>query len=99
MYVMAIVLEQEKHPVNWVSLATAAVVIVSLFAGGYYLFFKKPELIETVTPEPVSDLSTISQIVFDPESVINSPTFKLLRQYETDIVIPPAGRSNPFRPF
>ncbi|MCP6720200.1 MAG: hypothetical protein KJI72_02685 [Patescibacteria group bacterium] len=96
---MAITIEQEKKPVNWVAILTAVVIVVVLFIGTYFLFFKKPELIEIVTPGTLQDVSKISKLSFDPESVLNSPTFKLLRQYGTGVTVPTPGRSNPFKPF
>lgn len=96
---MAIVLQEEKRKINWVSFATIFIIIVVLFAGGYYLFFEKPELIEIVAPVQLDNINELSRISFDPESVVNSPTFKLLRQFESDIVPPVPGRSNPFRAF
>ena len=96
---MAIVLEEEKRPTNWVAILSVAIVIVVLFAGSYFLFFKKPELIEVVAPKQLQDLGNLSKVTFDPESVINAPTFKLLRQYGTLVTLPTPGRSNPFKPY
>ena len=96
---MAITIEQEKKPVNWVAILTTVIIIAVLFVGAYFLFFKKPELIELVAPGTLRDVSKISRLSFDPESVLNSPTFKLLRQYGTSVTIPTPGRSNPFKPF
>ena len=96
---MAIVFEEEKKPTKWVAILSVSVIIIAIFAGSYYLFFKKPELIEVVAPRQLQNLSTLSKLSFDPESVINSPSFKLLRQYGTSIAQPTPGRNNPFRPF
>jgi hypothetical protein len=96
---MAIVIEEEKKPVNWVAIASTAIFIVILFAGSYFLFFKKPEIVEEVVPKPLQDLSQISQLSFDPGAVLNSSKFKLLRQYTPEISAPTPGRSNPFKPF
>ena len=96
---MAINIEQEKKPVNWIGFFTACIVIAVLFFGGYFLFFKKPELIEIVVPGSLKDVSIISRISFDPESVVGSPTFRLLRQYATTISPPTPGKSNPFKSF
>lgn len=96
---MAIILEEERQPTNWVAVLSALVVIIVLFVGSYFLFFKKPELIEVVAPKKLQDLGNLSKVTFDPESVINDPTFKLLRQYGTQVTLPTPGRSNPFKPF
>lgn len=96
---MAIVLEEEKKPVNWVAALTTIIIIVVLFIGAYFLFFKKPELIEVVAPGGLQGVSQISRISFNPEGVLSAPTFKLLRQYGTAQDVPTPGRTNPFRPF
>ena len=96
---MAIVVEEEKRETNWVAILTAAIVIVVLFAGSYFLFFKKPELIEIVVPKRLEDLSKISKVTFDPQLVIDAPAFKLLKQYDVPTTLPTPGRNNPFRPF
>ena len=96
---MAIVLEEEKRPTNWVAILSVVIIVVVLFVGSYFLFFKKPELIEIVVPKSLQDIGTLSKLSFDPSSVINSPVLKLLRQYGTNISQVTPGRSNPFRPF
>lgn len=96
---MSIVIEEERKPVNWFALAIIFVVLGTLFFGSYFLFFQKPELIEVVVPTQLKDISQISELSFDPESIITSPVFQSLRQY-TDAIprtqIP--GRENPFEP-
>src|SRR3989344_4612493 len=96
---MAILVQEEEKGTNWVTILSTIVIIVVVFAGAYYFFFKKPELIEVVAPGSLQNVSSISRISFDPQGVLNSPTFKLLRQYGSAPVVPSPGRSNPFRPF
>jgi hypothetical protein len=97
---MAVIIEEEeKKPINWTAVITIAVIVIVLFAGSYYVFFQKPELIEIVAPRELQTISAISLVEFDPATVVNSPTFKLLRQYGTPVTPPPAGRDNPFEPF
>lgn len=96
---MAITVEQEKKPINWVAALVTIIIVAVLFIGSYFLFFKKPELIEIVVPGTLQNVSSISRLTVDPEDVLNLPTFKLLRQYGTSVTIPTPGRSNPFKPF
>lgn len=96
---MALVVEEEKKPTNWVAIASIAVVIIILFAGSYLLFFKKPELIDVVSPGSLSDLNKISKITFNPEEVVSDPVFKSLRQFGGSVSTLMPGRSNPFKPF
>lgn len=95
---MAVIIDEEKKPVNWLTLGVAAVIVIIVFAGGYYLFFKKPQLIETVAPKELDRLNSLSQVSFDPSGVLNSSGFKALRQYTTPSAPPAAGRDNPFEP-
>lgn len=94
---MAIVIEEERRPVNWFALAIIAIVLLVVFFGSYFLFFKKPELIEVVVPTELKEVSRISQLSFDPEGIMSSPAFQSFRKY-TDAVprTQTPGRDNPF---
>lgn len=94
---MAIVVEEEKKT-NWVTIITVVTVLAIVFIGGYYLFFKNPELIEVVAPDRLQQLNELSQAKFDPNAVVDSPVFKALRDYTSPLVLPQAGRANPFQP-
>lgn len=95
---MAIIVEEEKKGTSWITILSIVVVLLIVFLGGYYLFFKKPELIEVVVPEPLQVLGRLSQAKFEPQEVVDSPTFKALRDYATPLTLPAAGRADPFRP-
>ncbi|MEK7512598.1 MAG: hypothetical protein AAB601_00165 [Patescibacteria group bacterium] len=96
---MAIILEEEKKPINWVSIVGIGVVVLVVFFGSYYLFFKKPQLIDVVAPIDLSNINALAQVqVFDPQAIVNSSNFKALKDFTTPLVLPPTGRSNPFRP-
>lgn len=96
---MAIEFEEEKQPVNWVAILTVVVIVAVLFLGSYYLFFKQPQLIEVVAPKSLQTIGSLSKLSFDPSTVVNDPTRKLLRQYGTNVTPVTPGRSNPFQPF
>ena len=96
---MAIVLEEEQRSRNWPVIITSIVIIAVLFFGAYYLFFKKPELIEVVVPGNLQDLTRLSGARFDPKAVVDSAVFKTLRDYSAPIALPPTGKDNPFQPF
>lgn len=96
---MAILVEEEKKPVNWVAILTVIIIVIVIFLGAYLLFFKKPELIEVVAPGSLKNVSELSKISLDAGSVLDSANFKLLRQYTTNVKPPAPGRSNPFVPF
>ncbi|MDO8557528.1 MAG: hypothetical protein Q7R98_03675 [Candidatus Jorgensenbacteria bacterium] len=95
---MAILLEEEKRPVNWIGITAGVIIVALLFAGGYYVFFSNPGVIDQVAPATLQNVSQLSNTSIDPTSILNLPTFKLLQDYSTPSSLPPAGRSNPFRP-
>jgi hypothetical protein len=96
---MAISIEQEKKKVNWLNIVLAIIIVGAIFIGGYFLFFKKPELIEVVVPGKFQDLSKLSAVEFNPQELLNSPKFKILRQFQVKTEPAKPGRSNPFQPF
>lgn len=94
---MAIIIKEERKPVNWFALAIIAVVLLVVFFGSYFIFFQKPELIDVVIPNELQEISRISQLSFDPEGIMSSPAFQSLRKY-TDAIphTQTPGRENPF---
>lgn len=95
---MAILVE-EKRPVNIMGILTVLIILVVVFVGGYYIFFKRPEAIEVILPSGLENINELSQIQFNPSEVVDGATFKLLRDYTTPLTTPVAGRENPFAPF
>lgn len=96
---MAISIEQKKSSANWLNIILAIIIVTVIFAGGYFLFFKKPELIEVIVPTQLKDLSRLSEAEFNPQELLNSPGFKILRQFQVEIEVSEPGRDNPFEPF
>ncbi|MEX2411137.1 MAG: hypothetical protein WD607_07155 [Candidatus Paceibacterota bacterium] len=96
---MAIQVEQEAKSINWFGIILTTIVVGVVFVGAYFLFFKNPELIQVVVPGNPDNLTQVSQINFNPEELLSSPEFGLLRQYDSGISPPSPGRSNPFESF
>jgi len=98
---MSIILEEEeKKQTNWIGIISTLIIVIALFVGGYYLFFKNPELIEVVVPEKFDAIKKIAEVPkFDPGTVLGSQTFKQLKDYTAPLTLPTPGRTNPFRPF
>ncbi len=96
---MAIQIEQEKKKVNWFNLVLVALFIVILFLVTYFIFFKKPELINVVAPGSLQSISQISQIQLDPAPVVQTLNKYFTGNYGTALTIPTPGRSNPFAPY
>lgn len=96
---MAIIIEEQKPPKNWGTVIAISAVIILIFAGVYFLFFKKPMLIEMVAPASLEKTKKLSQLKFDPAGIQNNEVFKSLRQYTTLPTAGELGRNNPFLPF
>ena len=96
---MAIVIEENKKNINWFALAVIFAILLSLGITIYYLFFASTPLIERVVPEEIKSVETISANAFDPSSVINDKTYKILRQYINPVEVSTSTlpvRANPF---
>ena len=92
---MAIIIEQ-RNKSGIISIILWLIMIVILGAGGYYIFFTKPELLP-FTPSPaLESAEQLSQISLDPSLVIASSKFTALKSYVTAAPARPAGRANPF---
>lgn len=96
---MAIIVEEVKPPKNWGMIISVIILIGLLFAGVYFLFFKKPVLIEMVIPSPAKTTQQLSQMKFDILSLQNNELFKSLRQYSSLPTAGELGRANPFLSF
>lgn len=96
---MAIIVEEVKPPKNWGLIISTIVLVVVLSFGIYFLFFKKPVLIEMAIPAPAQTTRELSQLKFDPLSVQNNELFKTLRQYSSLPTAGELGRPNPFLSF
>lgn len=94
---MAIVVEEEpKNRKGLAGLITWLVVFIILGVAAYYVFFKRPDLVEVVTPTNFSDTEALSQINLAPDEVINSAEFQSLRSYSEPATPQTGGRANPF---
>ncbi len=96
---MAIIIEQEKKPVNWFNLIVIGVIVVIIFAVIYFIFFNQPQLIDVVVPGNLNNIKQLSQVQIDPAPVVNTLNKYFTNNYGTSLNIPTPGRSNPFLPF
>lgn len=96
---MAIIVEEPKAPKNWGLIIGIVAVVVVIFSGFYFLFFKQPVLIEMVIPAPIQETESLAKITFDPTSIQNNEVFKTLRQYAASTTVGELGRPNPFLPY
>ena len=96
---MAIEMEQEKKKVNWFNLALVAVFIIIVFLVTYFIFFKKPELVNVIAPGSLQSINQISQIQLDPTPVVQTLNKYFTGNYGGTLTIPTPGRNNPFVPY
>lgn len=93
---MAIVVEEEqKSRGGLVSLIVWALVFVVVGIAVYYVFFKRPDLVEQATPG-LTNTEALSKINLQPDEVINSESFRALRSYVQPLAAQGGGRANPF---
>jgi len=96
---MAILIEEEKKSINWVSIIAVGIIILLVFIGAYYVFFKDPGVIDQIVPRDLQNVSQLTKTNIDPTEVVNLPTFKLLQDFAAPLSLPSAGRDDPFKPF
>ncbi len=97
---MAIVVEEKRNNQGKIiGFLIWLVVLGALSASAYYIFFKKPELVEFRGSPSFNNVQQLSKISIDPGSVVNSPQFLLLKQYVNVSVPQDVGRPNPFLGF
>ena len=96
---MAIQIEQERGPINWVGIGTVAVIAMFMFGGVYFVFFSRPDVfVDVLVPSQLEELEQITRPPFNPQEFADSPEFKNLQDYGPPINAPSAGRENPFIP-
>ncbi len=96
---MAIILEEGEKKFNWKGFMTVSAILLLLAGISYALFFAETPKIEIVVPQSVRSASELSQVQFDPASVVNSASFKALRRYVGEQTTGVLGRQNPFVKF
>jgi len=93
---MAIVIEEEKRKINWLSIGIIILIISTVVIAVYYLFFAPVPFIEKIAPARLQSLQDLSMIKLEPEAIVSSPNFQILRRYVNPIEIGPVGKNNPF---
>ena len=93
---MAIIVEQERKKINW--FAVLLIIFLVAVIGGviYYFFFVAPPLLDKIVPLPLRSLRDLSSAELHPETILNSPSFQILRQYVNPIEVGAVGKLNPF---
>ena len=96
---MAILMEEQKKPVNVFAIIIVAFIISVIAALVYFLFFAPTPGFEIVVPAPLRAAREISATEVDPSTVLNGKPFRSLRVYTGLPTAGALGRDNPFTPF
>lgn len=96
---MAIVIEEQKQKSGWVYAVSGVIVGAVLVGFTWWLFFTSPPRAEVLAPPELEPISRITQLKTNPSDVLNSPTYKLLKQQVGEIELGTFGRENPFARF
>ncbi len=96
---MAILIEEEKRPVNWLAIFIVIFVMSIIGFGTYYLFFAETPAIEIILPANLQSANQITNIAVDPAKVLTSDAFKSLKPHGQEANVGQTGRANPFLPF
>jgi hypothetical protein len=96
---MAIIIEEEKKTSNLTNLLGIVAILATVAVGAYYLFFVSVPPSIITPPAGFNDITPITQITFNPQSVVGSAAFTSLKQSipEPTSTSPAAvGRTDPF---
>lgn len=97
---MAIMIEQENKPKNWILIGGVGFFVIIIFIGAYYLFFKNPQVIEELTVSPnQKEVEVLSQIKPDYAKIVEQLNNFYNKEEEQRINVPQLGRQNPFQPL
>jgi len=96
---MAILVEEQQRRTNWITIVSVIVIVSLLFAVAYYVFFKNPGTVDQIVAPNLATVGQLSKVNVNPQEVIDLPSFRILNDFSAPLVIPSAGRNNPFRPL
>jgi len=97
---MAIYIQEEKgNGGGWFGFGILFVSLAIVGVAAYYLFFVKPDLINTVAPIQLQSIDELARIQFDPKEVVSGQFFSNLSQFVQPPNPAPAGNSTPFGTF
>ncbi|MDP3948483.1 MAG: hypothetical protein Q8Q17_00880 [bacterium] len=98
---MAIIIEEKTNGSGIVTFLIWLAILGIITASVYYVFFKKPELVEfsASPPSAFKNIEQLSKISINSDQLINNPQFQALKQYITIPSPENVGRANPFSAF
>ena len=97
---MAIIVEEEKKSGGgFIGFLTWIILIGVIAFAAYYIFFKKPEVVDVVIPANFENISQITAKRIKPEEIQNDAVYKSLESHATPPSSAQVGRVNPFLPL
>lgn len=98
---MAIIIEEKTNGSGIITFLIWLAILGIIAASAYYVFFKKPELVEFNASSNFKNIQQLSKISINSDQLINNPQFQALKQY---ITVPSLesisiNRPNPFLGF
>lgn len=95
---MAIVIEERKNQASIMGILSWLVVLGMIVFVVYYIFVRKPEIIEFNTPDNLRAIEQIQSIQLDP-GIAKLPQMTQRTQVGQPLNTQTTGRPNPFLPF
>src|SRR3989344_8267197 len=93
---MAIVVSEEgEKKINVGNLVIWFSVLAIIGIAVYFIFFKRPGFVETVSPSNYQNIDPLANVTLNPQEVANDIN-KLLKEYVPPPSPPIVGRENPF---
>ena len=93
---MAIVVEEEQNKGSIMGVLMWSIIVIAVLLAVYYIFFKKPEIVERATPARFANIEQLLKERIEPDEVLGNPRFKSLQPYIAPLAPQGGGRDNPF---
>ena len=94
---MAIIIEEERKQYSRLLSGVVWITVgVILLLAVYYVFFKRPDIIEISGPADFEEIEGLLEIRIAPEEVVQSPAFQGLKLYASPLAPSTQGKTNPF---
>jgi len=93
---MAIFIEEKTDSGAVVNVVIWLTILAIISASIYYIFFKKPQLVEFTASASFKNIEQLSKISINSDKLINNQTFQTLKPYITVAEPDNFGNANPF---
>ena len=94
---MAILISEEgEKKLDVVNLAIWLSLLVVVGVAVYFIFFKRPALVEVASPSNYKNIDPLANTALNPDEVANSANFQEIKPYVPLPAPASVGRPNPF---